>query len=91
VLFLLLLLLLLPRHIQEKVAKLLTKHRKSASESQQKFGPAILTAQQFENHWEAFTQGMFKGLKWENVFVAGGAVLGSCLVGLRPVGGPLTI
>ncbi|KAL6076304.1 Ankyrin [Balamuthia mandrillaris] len=35
--------------------------------------------QTFESNWESFTNGMFKGLDWNNVFVAGGAVLANLI------------
>ncbi len=41
-------------------------------------GRAIVDSQdQFLTNWETFTKGMFKGLDWTNIFIAGGAVLGT--------------
>eukprot|EP00339_Tiarina_fusa_P029651 CAMPEP_0117004946 /NCGR_PEP_ID=MMETSP0472-20121206/5747_1 /TAXON_ID=693140 ORGANISM="Tiarina fusus, Strain LIS" /NCGR_SAMPLE_ID=MMETSP0472 /ASSEMBLY_ACC=CAM_ASM_000603 /LENGTH=1154 /DNA_ID=CAMNT_0004706065 /DNA_START=652 /DNA_END=4116 /DNA_ORIENTATION=- len=41
--------------------------------------PSICNSQnKFNENWEAFTESQFQGLNWENLFVAGGAVL-SCL------------
>lgn len=36
---------------------------------------------EFQNNWREFTKGMFAGLDWNNVLVAGGAVLGRVEVG----------
>ena|SRR3990167_2074033 len=41
-------------------------------------GPAIVPKTTYLDRWESFTCGMFKGMDWNNVFAAGGAVL-ACL------------
>jgi hypothetical protein len=55
------------------VPKLLEQNRQPVAH-----GRAIVDSKdQFLTNWEAFTKGMFKGLDWTNIFIAGGAVLGT--------------
>lgn len=59
---------------EKKVPKLLEQNRQPVAH-----GRAIVDSKdQFLTNWEAFTKGMFKGLDWTNIFIAGGAVL-ACL------------
>ena len=39
---------------------------------------AVCEPAEFFDRWEKFSLGMFRGLNWDNVFIAGGAVLGTC-------------
>jgi len=58
---------------QKKVPKLLEQNRQPVAH-----GRAIVDSKdQFLTNWEIFTKGMFKGLDWTNIFIAGGAVLGT--------------
>jgi hypothetical protein len=55
------------------VPKLLEQNRQPVAH-----GRAIVDSKdQFLANWETFTKGMFKGLDWTNIFIAGGAVLGT--------------
>eukprot|EP01127_Copromyxa_protea_P013859 TRINITY_DN376_c0_g1_i1.p1 TRINITY_DN376_c0_g1~~TRINITY_DN376_c0_g1_i1.p1 ORF type:complete len:888 (+),score=171.53 TRINITY_DN376_c0_g1_i1:42-2666(+) len=58
---------------EKKVPKLLTHYRRLDLK-----GKAIVPKATFLSNWSEFTQGCLDGLDWNNVFVAGGAVLG-CL------------
>jgi hypothetical protein len=40
-------------------------------------GSAIVSRDEFLTNWKDFTKGMLDGLDWNNVFCAGGAVLGT--------------
>jgi hypothetical protein len=58
---------------QKAVPKLLEQNRQPVAH-----GRAIVDSKdQFLANWETFTKGMFKGLNWNNIFIAGGAVLGT--------------
>eukprot|EP01128_Nolandella_sp_AFSM9_P004727 TRINITY_DN2170_c0_g2_i1.p1 TRINITY_DN2170_c0_g2~~TRINITY_DN2170_c0_g2_i1.p1 ORF type:complete len:809 (-),score=217.66 TRINITY_DN2170_c0_g2_i1:6-2393(-) len=57
---------------EKSVPKILTQKRK-----RNLTGSAIVDKATFLTRFAEFTQGVFKGLDWTNVFVAGGAVLGA--------------
>lgn len=52
------------------IPKILTKERRLGRE-----GYSANLPDNFATNWNEFTQSMFKGLDWNNVFIAGGAVL----------------
>jgi len=45
--------------------------------------PAVVPRGQFHDNWDIFTGGLFKGMDWSNVVVAGGAVL-ACVKSTNP-------
>jgi hypothetical protein len=47
-------------------------------------GPSIVDKSTFFHNWRVFTMGSFLGVNWNNLFVAGGAVLGPLLPGTIP-------
>lgn len=59
---------------QSRVPKILTQKRR-----RDLTGRAIVNKQKFLDTFAEFTQGVFNGLDWNNVFVAGGAVLGAAV------------
>jgi hypothetical protein len=42
---------------------------------------SIVSNDEFCSNWDVMTQGIFKGVDWSNLFVAGGCVLGCLLSG----------
>jgi len=44
------------------------------------FVHSVCTEEEFQRRWRRFSCGMFEGLDWSNVFIAGGAMLGMLLL-----------
>lgn len=64
------------KKIQKLIPRVLIKHQNPNL----KAGFAsIVTESEFRDNWQRFTQGLFQGLNWNNVFAAGGAVL-ACIL-----------
>lgn len=59
---------------EEKIPKVFTRFKRQRTPGE----PAVVSEQQFFTNWKEFTKGMFEGLDWNNVFAAGGSVVG-CL------------
>ena len=60
---------------EKQMTSLLTKFSEKKTPGSLSVCP---TLSKFEENWNAFTENQFKGLNWNNIFVAGGSVL-SCL------------
>lgn len=51
----------------------------SQRESKARNGCAVVSPSQFTENFNKFTENQFNGMNWDNVFVAGGCVLGMYL------------
>eukprot|EP01114_Cavostelium_apophysatum_P011331 TRINITY_DN2554_c0_g1_i1.p1 TRINITY_DN2554_c0_g1~~TRINITY_DN2554_c0_g1_i1.p1 ORF type:complete len:745 (+),score=183.66 TRINITY_DN2554_c0_g1_i1:494-2728(+) len=65
---------------EKSVPKLLTKRRRANLESLcEDREYSVVEREEFMAAWKTFTQDIFEGLDWSNIFVAGGSILGNLM------------
>eukprot|EP01090_Pellita_catalonica_P000570 TRINITY_DN10390_c0_g1_i2.p1 TRINITY_DN10390_c0_g1~~TRINITY_DN10390_c0_g1_i2.p1 ORF type:complete len:665 (-),score=119.73 TRINITY_DN10390_c0_g1_i2:35-2029(-) len=64
---------------EEKMVPHLLNHWRKAEPVEFEKRAIVATQKEFEKNFDEFTGGMFKGMDWSNVIVAGGAVLANVL------------
>ena len=64
--------------VYAKITEICSTKRASFGENK---GMSIVDKSTWQRNWSMLTMGMFVGMNWDNLFVAGGAVLGCMLPG----------
>lgn len=71
---------------EARIPRLLTHWWRPVSEAEEG-RPSVVSADEFERRFRAFTCGIFDGMDWSNLFLAGGAVLACVLPEAEGSGG----